>query len=141
MTIPAIFKEYIWLIETIDRYGKISFAELSELWKRRDSTTGAELSRTTFNRYRDAILEMFGIIIECDIRDGYRYFIYNKEVLREDSVQNWMLSTLSVSNLLTDNMALQRRILLESVPRTTNPPHHQNQTKPTLNSTSNQAFA
>ncbi|MBP3738678.1 MAG: hypothetical protein J6I72_06475 [Muribaculaceae bacterium] len=34
MTIPGLFKEYIWLIETINRYGKITFAELNELWKR-----------------------------------------------------------------------------------------------------------
>lgn len=31
MKIPALFKEYIWLLETINRYGKISFAE----WKSR----------------------------------------------------------------------------------------------------------
>lgn len=73
MTIPGLFKEYIWLIETINRYGKITFAELNELWKRRPEATGAEFSRTSFNRHRDAILDMFGIIIECDRHDGYRY--------------------------------------------------------------------
>ena len=75
MKIPALFKEYIWLLETINRYGKISFAELSELWKRKDENRGMEFSRTTFNRHRDAILDMFGVIIECDRHDGYRYYI------------------------------------------------------------------
>lgn len=116
MTIPGVFKEYIWLIETISRCGKISFAELGELWKRRNEATGAELSRTTFNRHRDAILDMFGIIIDCDRRDGYRYFIYNKDVLEEGGVQNWLFSTMSVSNMLDENMALHDRIVLESVP-------------------------
>ena len=37
MKIPELFKEYIWLIETINRYGKISFAELNELWKRKEA--------------------------------------------------------------------------------------------------------
>ena len=73
MTIPGLFKEYIWLIETINRYGKITFAELGELWMRRPEAKGAEFSRSSFNRHRDAILDMFGIIIECDRRDGYRY--------------------------------------------------------------------
>lgn len=50
MTIPGLFKEYIWLIETINRYGKISLAKLGELWKRRPEATGAEFSRTTFFR-------------------------------------------------------------------------------------------
>lgn len=116
MTIPGLFKEYIWLIETIHRYGRITFAELGELWKRREDSTGVEFSRTTFNRHRDAILDMFGIIIDCDRHDGYRYFIANKDVLSEDTVQNWMFSTMSVSNMLDENMALNSRILLESIP-------------------------
>lgn len=116
MTIPGLFKEYIWLIETINRFGRITFAELSEQWKRRDGSPGTEFSRTTFNRHRDAILEMFGIIIDCDRKDGYRYFIYNREALGENSVQNWLFSTLSVSNMLDENMALHDRILLESIP-------------------------
>lgn len=111
-----MFKEYIWLIETINRYGKITFAELNELWKRKEESTGAEFSRTTFNRHRDAILDMFGLIIDCDRKDGYRYYIYNKEELGEDSVQNWLFSTLSVSNMLDENVALHSRILLETIP-------------------------
>lgn len=116
MKIPALFKEYIWLVETINRAGKITFAEINEQWKRKEESGGVEFSRTTFNRHRDAILDMFGIIIDCDRKDGYRYFIYNKEVLEEDSVQNWLFSTLSVSNMLDENISLQHRILLESIP-------------------------
>lgn len=37
-------------------------------------------------------------------------------MLHEDSVQNWMLSTLSVSNIISESMALKDRIKLESVP-------------------------
>ena len=88
MTVPELFKEYIWLIETLSQYGKLTFAELNDLWLRKEESNGLELSRTTFNRHRDAILDMFGVIIECDRRDGYRYFIENKDVLDENSVQN-----------------------------------------------------
>ena len=116
MRIPILFKQYIWLIETISRAGKITLAELSEKWQDREESEGMPLSRTTFNRHRDAIMDMFGVIINCDRKDGNRYYIENKEVLEDDSVQNWMLSTLSVSNMLDDNVSLQNRILLESVP-------------------------
>ena len=116
MKVPALFKEYIWLVETINQAGKITFAEINEKWKRKEESGGVEFSRTTFNRHRDAILDMFGIIIDCDRKDGYRYFIYNKDVLEEDSVQNWLFSTLSVSNMLDENISLQHRILLEHVP-------------------------
>ena len=116
MKIPTLFKEYIWLIETINRVGKISLAEINELWQKREESEGMPFARTTFNRHRDAILDIFGVIIDCDRKDGYRYFIYNKEVLEENTVQNWMLSTLSVSNMLDENVSLQHRILLESIP-------------------------
>ena len=116
MKIPILFKEYIWLIETINRAGKITFAEINERWQRKEESGGVPFSRTTFNRHRDAILDMFGVIIECDRKDGYRYYIYNKEVLSDDSVANWLYSTLSVGNMLDENVGLQHRILLESIP-------------------------
>lgn len=116
MKIPTLFKEYIWLIETISQAGRITFAELSRKWSEREESGGVTLSRTTFNRHRDAILDMFGVIIECDIKNGYSYYIYNKEVLSDDSVANWLFSTLSVGNMLDENVGLQERILLESIP-------------------------
>lgn len=116
MKIPTLFKQYIWLIETINRAGKITLAEINEQWQMTEESGGLPLSRTTFNRHRDAILDMFGIIIDCDRKDGNRYYICNKEVLEDNSVQNWMFSTLSVSNMLDDNVSLQHRILLESIP-------------------------
>ena len=116
MKIPTLFKEYIWLIETIHQAGKITFAEINEKWRKREESGGVEFARTTFNRHRDAILDMFGIIIDCDRKDGYRYFIYNKEVLNDDSVANWLFSTLSVGNMLDENVGVQDRILIESVP-------------------------
>ena len=94
----------------------MTLAEISELWRHQEETDGQELSRTTFNRHRDSILDIFGVIIECDRKDGYRYYIENEEVLRENSIRNWMFSTLSVSNMLEGNAGLQNRILLESIP-------------------------
>jgi len=116
MKIPTLFKEYIWLIETIHQAGKITFAEINEKWRKREESGGVEFARTTFNRHRDAILDMFGVVIDCDRKDGYRYFIYNKEVLSDDSVANWLFSTLSVGNMLDENVGVQDRILIESVP-------------------------
>ena len=94
----------------------MTLGEISELWRLQEESGGEELSRTTFNRHRDSILDIFGVIIECDRKDGYRYYIENEEVLKENSIQNWMFSTLSVSNMLDGNVGLQDRILLESIP-------------------------
>ena len=116
MRSPELFKKYIWLVNTIYRTHGISLAGLNARWMRTEMSGGQSLSRTTFNRHKDAIEDMFGIIIDCDHNDDYKYYIGNPEVLRENSVQNWMLTTLSVSNLISESMSLQRRIVLENVP-------------------------
>ena len=94
----------------------MTLGEISDLWRQQEESDGQELSRTTSNRHRDSILDIFGVIIECDRKDGYRYYIENEEVLKENSIQNWMFSTLSVGNMLDGNTGLQNRILLESIP-------------------------
>ena len=110
------FKEYIWLVETIHKARKITFSEIQEKWLRSSLSEGVELARSTFNRHKDAIQDMFGIYIECDRQNGYKYYIGNDEVLEGNSVQNWLLSTLSVNNIISESLSLQNRILLQSVP-------------------------
>ena len=64
---PAlVFQQHIWLINAFRRYGRMTLDELNERWMRENVADGNPLSRTTFNRHRDAILDMFGIIIDCD---------------------------------------------------------------------------
>ncbi|MDO4511586.1 MAG: WYL domain-containing protein [Bacteroidales bacterium] len=115
MKTPATFKEYIWLVNVIRRAGSITFAEIQEKWRQTEMSGGVEMSRSTFIRHKDAIEDIFGISIDCDRSNGYRYSIGNDEVFANDSVQNWMLSTLSVNNTLSESLSLQDRILLEQV--------------------------
>ena len=116
MTTYTKFKEYIWLVNTIYQARSITLAEINEKWLQTEMSEGIPLSRTTFHRHRIAIEEIFGLFIECNKKNGNKYFIGNDYVLREDSIQNWMLSTLSVSNMLGECQSLSHRILLENVP-------------------------
>jgi len=116
MTTYTKFKEYIWLVNTIHRAKAITFAEINKKWLLTDMSEGIDISRTTFYRHKCAIEDIFGIVIECDKRRGHKYYISNEHVLCEDSVQNWMLSTLSVSNIMEENQSLHERILLEHIP-------------------------
>ena len=118
MTIPAKFKEYIWLVNTIRKASDegITFAEINEKWLETELSEGVELARSTFNRHKDAIEDIFGLIIDCNRLNGYRYFISNEEVLGEDSIQNWMLNTLTVNNIIGEALTLQDRILLQPAP-------------------------
>lgn len=112
----ALFQQYIWLVDTIYRAGRLTLEEINQRWLDTEMSEGLPIARSTFNRHRDAILDMFGIIIDCDKKDGFRYYIENEEVLEEESIQNWMLSTLSVNSLLSESKSVHDRILLESIP-------------------------
>ena len=111
-----LFKQYIWLVGTISRAGKISLEEINRRWLGTELSGGIEIARTTFIRHKAAIQDIFGIDIECDTHDGFSYYIANQEVLQENSIQNWMLSTITVSNLLGDSRSVHDRILLGSIP-------------------------
>lgn len=112
----TIFKEYIWLVNTLHWFGRLTLEEINQRWLDTEMSEGVPIARATFNRHRDAILDIFGIIIECDRKDGFRYYIFNEEVLEEESIQNWMLSTLSVNSVLAESKGVSDRILLEKIP-------------------------
>lgn len=50
MTVPAKFKEYIWLVNTIHRFKKMTFAEINRKWLATEMSEGIDLARSTFNR-------------------------------------------------------------------------------------------
>lgn len=116
MRSQTIFKEYIWLINTISRAKSITLQEINRKWMETDMSEGKEMARTTFNRHRTAIEEIFGIHILCNSRNGHQYYIENADALQENSIQNWMISTLSVNNLIGESQSIHHRIALESIP-------------------------
>jgi len=116
MESSPLFREYNWLVQTILRAGTITFAEIKERWDNSPIAGGRKLSRSTFIRHKEALAENFGICIECDHENGYRYYVKNREVLGENSVQTWMLNTLSVHTLLSDSLQIRDRIILEDIP-------------------------
>ena len=110
------FKQYCWLVNTIYRNKRISLKRIEQLWVEDDLNDGRPLTRPTFIRLKNAVEDMFGIIIECERKNGYQYYISNPEVLREHSTQNWMLQTLTVGNILIDSLAIKDRLVLEEIP-------------------------
>ena len=112
----TLFQEYTWLVDVLHRVGPMTLEEINQRWLRTEMSEGVSIARSTFNRHRDAILDIFGIVIECDRRNGFKYYIYNEEELEQDSIQNWMLSTLSVNSVLSESKGVHGRILLQSIP-------------------------
>lgn len=114
---PAkIFQQYIWLVTLLMRHKRLTLEEISQRWEDDKVIDGKPLLRSSFYRHKDAILNMFGIIIECDTEHGYKYYIANPDVLDDNSIERWMLSTLTVNTALSDSASLKDRIMLENVP-------------------------
>lgn len=111
-----LFKTYIWLIETIHRNGSLTLSEIEDLWLKSSLSEGAPLSRTSFNRHREEIEDIFGIRILCSRYNGNKYSIENADVLDGDSIENWMANTISINNIIAENRAVSDRILVESIP-------------------------
>lgn len=110
------FRQFCWLINTLLQTKQISLEKIQQLWIDDNLNERKPLSRTTFYRLRQAIEDMFGIIIECDANNSYQYFISNPEVLKDHSTQNWMLQTLTVNNVLIDSLSIKDRLVLEEIP-------------------------
>jgi hypothetical protein len=113
---PAqIFHQYIWIISVLSSYKRLTLEEISEMWIKNAVADGKPLYRSSFNRHRDAILDMFGIIIDCEPKT-YKYYISNREVLSNDSIERWLFSTLTVHGVLADSASVKERLVLECAP-------------------------
>ncbi len=109
------FNRYVWLIETINQYGYITFPEISRLWG--DSALndeGEPLAERTFHNHRRAIEEIFGLEIACDRSRGYH--IMDDGDFDGNGVRQWLFESFSLNNLLNESGSLRDRIIFESVP-------------------------
>ena len=109
-----LFSRYIWLIDTIRRYGSLTRDEINRLWMKSPYSNGEPLPRRTFYTYRNAIEELFKINIECN-PSTFEYYIEQSNDHYE-SVMNWLLNSASIGNLLNDAHDIADSIFLENVP-------------------------
>jgi len=116
-TTGELLNRYIWLANTIYSAGKISFEDINRKWQ--DSywnDDGSEMPIRTFHAHRKAVEDLFDIIISCDKRDGFKYYIENTEDIEKGNLRQWLIGTLSVRNALAEGESLRHRILLEDIP-------------------------
>ncbi|MDE7146032.1 MAG: WYL domain-containing protein [Duncaniella sp.] len=105
---------YIWIIDTIRRYGAITREKLNDLWMLSSLSDGTPMPRRTFYNYRAAIEDLFNINIECN-PSTYEYYIDAGDDRRE-SLTDWLLNSAAMSNVLSSVSDVSDRIFLEDVP-------------------------
>ena len=112
-----LFNRYVWLVDIISQRGKITFEEINECWLRSPlNLDGEDIPLRTFHNHRKAIEQMFDINIECDKRNGYKYFIESIEDIKKGGVRTWLLNTFAVNNLINESHKIKQRILFEQIP-------------------------
>ena len=111
-----LLNKYVWLVETIYNAKYISLEEINRRWLDNDISEGLEIPRRTFYTWIQQAEEMFGLVIKCEHWGKFRYYIENAEEIKQGGLRNWLLNTISTSNLLMENKQLKDRILLEEIP-------------------------
>jgi len=109
-----LIARYIWLVDTINRYGHLTLSEIQNLWLQSSLNEGKPLSRRTFFHYRDSVDEMFDIKIECN-KSTYEYYI-DSDTEDNQHLQEWLIDSISLSNTLGNASDVSSRILVENVP-------------------------
>ena len=110
-----IINRYVWLVDTISRYGRITLKELGKAWLRSDISEGKPLARRTFFHYRDGIEEMFDINIQCD-KSTFEYYIEDAGGENNARLRSWLVDSVSMSGMLSNAHDISNRIILENVP-------------------------
>ena len=110
-------KFYSWLIGLLDRK-RLTFEEIADEWKEaRVNQDSDVLDKRTFHRYRENIQSQFGITVECDKSDGYRYYL-KRDPIANDDVTEWMLSSLRLASL-GDMLKFHNKVMLDTPPYNT----------------------
>lgn len=109
-----LFGRYVWIVDTLNRYGKLTRAELNRLWKRSSRSDGEELPARTFFHYRRAIEENFNIEILCN--GNGEYFINSDNSRQSRAYTNWVLDQHAMSSAVRLSPDAATKVDVEDVP-------------------------
>ena len=111
-----LFGRYVWLVDILLRYRRLTFLEISDLWQNSGLSYKEPLPLRTFHNHQKAILDIFGVEIKCDAGDGYRYYITEPERLRGNNLHSWLISSYATLNQIQADSRLEDRIIYEDIP-------------------------
>lgn len=111
-----LLNRYIWIVDTIKRFGRISREELDKRWAISPFANGeSRIPRRTFYNYRQAIEELFSVTILCD-PSTYEYYISEEPGSAGEKITNWLLNASATTSVLQGSREIASRIMLEEVP-------------------------
>ena len=111
-----LFGRYVWLMDVLRRYKRLTFQDINELWQESGLGYGDELPLKTFHNHKKAIKDIFDVYIECDRKDGYRYYIDEPERIEGNDLRSWLISSYATLNQIKADNKLEDRIIFENIP-------------------------
>ena len=111
-----LFGRYVWLVDILLRYRRLTYQEISDLWQESGLSYGEPLPLRTFHNHQKAVADIFGVDIKCDAGDGYRYYIAEPERLRGNNLRSWLISSYATLNQIQADSRLEERIIFEDIP-------------------------
>lgn len=111
-----LFGRYVWLMDILRRYKRLTFQEINELWQESGLGYGEELPLKTFHNHKKAIKDIFDVYIECDRKDGYHYYIDEPERIEGNNLRSWLISSYATLNQIQADNKLEDRIIFEEIP-------------------------
>lgn len=111
-----LFGRYVWLIDSLRRHKRLTLQGISEMWKESGLDYGEPQPLRTFHNHQKAIKDIFDVYIDCDRKDGYRYYIDEPERLEGNNLQSWLISSYATLNQIQADNKLEDRIIFEDIP-------------------------
>lgn len=109
-----LINKYVWIIDTLTRYNRLTRRELNDLWRRSNYGDGNDMPARTFYYYRRGIEENFHIDILCDSQG--RYYIDPDALQQNRAVTNWLLESYAANSAMKESSIPAERVEVEDVP-------------------------
>lgn len=113
-----LFKRYVWLIDTV-KSGRWTKEDIMNKWERcyHLNDECLPMADKTFHNHINAIKSIFGLQIKCKKYGDKTYYIENLSENDEYSdIKEWLIDTISVSNIVNECSNLRGRIQFEHIP-------------------------
>jgi len=108
----------IWLVDILSRES-LTFKELQERWINSAANIDKKgLEKRSFERYKQAVAELFNVDVLCDAHDGYKYHLDDDFDDGTRKYKDWLLSSFHLTNL-SSFADYNKKVLLDMAPKNT----------------------
>lgn len=109
------YERCLWIVNTLNEYGKASLKELNDRWIRSSlNYEGEEILPRTFLRDREFISNTFQLDIEYNNRVK-KYELINADDIKSSSLYKYLLGSFHINNLSSMTLKHRNRVMVQDI--------------------------